>query len=99
MKKLIDTAWESLDASRSYHYKQDRLQIANKLGYKYISEAVVRTYLKLQSIPKTAKVLGTTYSSARADLLRMGVKLNSRGGRNNPFGRNGFSSNRRGKGR
>ena len=78
----------TLDNCRQYSFRDERLARARELGYRYISEAAIKTYMQVKSIRRTAKIMSTPdnpvgYSAVLHDLMRCGIKRGPRGGANN----------------
>lgn len=66
---------------RRWHYKKDWQQRAEALGYKYISEAIIKEYEKHQS-SVVAKKMGVSSIAIRVRLKQFGIPLRPRGGAN-----------------
>jgi hypothetical protein len=79
--------WAELDKLKKYSYRQDRLELAHKMGFDYISESIAKIYAQLQSCIKTAHLLEFSDSGINNELRRMGIKLAPRGGRRLPKGK------------
>ena len=62
--------WAQLDKNYKYSYRDDRLQLANKLGFKFISQATVTLYRKYKSTTKVAKILNLTNTTIRYELKK-----------------------------
>ena len=71
-----------LDKTRNYNFRAEREELAEKLGYGFISESIVETYKKTGSTRETAAILGMSFTAILMDLRRCGIKLKGRGGPN-----------------
>ena len=56
MPKKYD--YEKLDKAYHFTYRQEKIELAKKLGYTYISEGIVEVYRKTKSQRKTGKIFG-----------------------------------------
>ena len=74
--------FSKIDKEHKYNYRKDRLKLARKLGYTYISECTARLYEKHQSTRKIADILGLSQGGIQLELKKIGVKLRPRGGNN-----------------
>ena len=63
-----------------YHYYNDKLKIANDLGHKTISEALVFEYRKTKSARKVGVLFGMTSNGVRFALHRIGEPVQGHGG-------------------
>lgn len=72
--------WELLDKNYKYYYRSDRLEIAKKFGFNFISQATIMLYRKYQSTEKVAKLLYVTDTTIRSELIRHQEPLIKRGG-------------------
>jgi hypothetical protein len=72
--------WENLDKIYKYAYRQDRLKIAKKMGYNFISEATVKLYRKYRSTNKVASILNVSTAAVLSELKSLGEPRMSRGG-------------------
>ena len=50
--------YKEIDRTAEFNWRSERLAIAQKMGYKYISESIVKTYRKLKSGVATSLYLG-----------------------------------------
>jgi hypothetical protein len=72
--------WEQFDNNYMYNYRNDRLKIAQELGFSYISEATVKLYRKFQSLNKVGKILEITGHTVGRELMAIGEPRRKRGG-------------------
>lgn len=77
---LSNHNWSLLDKNYDYYYRHDRLKIAHKIGYNFISEATIKLYRKHKSTIIVAKILGLSKAGVRSELLKNKEPLRSRGG-------------------
>ena len=77
---MIKHDYQSIDEKINYKYREDRKEIAQKFGYKYISEATVEMYRKYRSTRKVSAILKVTSSAVLDELKRIGEPLQGRGG-------------------
>ena len=83
--------FEMYDLYRLYQYRDDRLEMAKKFGYTYISETTAKIYGKLKSVYHTGRLLKLSPYSIRVELEMMGIKRNKLGGWNRGTGKSGRS--------
>ncbi len=79
--------YKEFDDSHRYGFKRDRLYLARRLGYTYISEATVELYYKYKSATIVGRVLGLTGQGVMFELHKMrkagiDIKIQMRGGDN-----------------
>ena len=72
--------WKLLDQNYNYYYHDNRIKIAHKIGYNFISEATIKLYRKHQSTIIVAKLLGLSAAGVRSELIKNQEPLRSRGG-------------------
>jgi len=72
--------WKLLDETINYNFRQDRLDAAESLGFKYISECTAILYFKHMSYNTVAKILKVSGEGINSELKRIGVKKQRRGG-------------------
>ena len=73
--------YKKIDAKRQYHWRQERLEAVQALGYQYISEFIVETYRSTKSGRKTGIIHGgMTGNGIRAFLKSIGEPLAGPGG-------------------
>jgi hypothetical protein len=72
--------WEQLDHNHMYSYRSDRLKMAKKLGFNYISECTAKLYYKHQSASKVAELLKLSTAGVLVELKKLGVERRNRGG-------------------
>jgi hypothetical protein len=72
--------WAALDKVRKFRQVDDKLKAANKLGYSYISEALIKEYRNLKSARKVGELLGFTSAGVRFALVALGETLFPVGG-------------------
>ena len=85
MKKEKYMTFERFDSVHRYSYKEDRLKIANDLGFEFISEATVKLYKRYGSSRAVGKLIGLTGGGViheLRELKRVGLldKIKKRGG-------------------
>ena len=72
--------WEQFDKDHKYSYREDRLGIARKLGYNFISEATVKLYRKYKSTKKVSAFLKISTAGVLAELKFLNEPRMSQGG-------------------
>ena len=77
---MIRHNYKKLDESINFNFREDRLKDAWHLGFKYISEALIKTYRKTKSAKKTAKILKISDGCVFYELIKFGEPRNGRGG-------------------
>ena len=76
--------YQLLDNTKRWTYYDDKLIIANKMGYRFVSEAWIKLYvLSKWSLGQIGTKFEVTHLGVRNPLLKWGIKLRSRGGPNN----------------
>ena len=75
---MIDYA--KFDASKRWMYKQDLLDKAVANGCQHITEFAHQCYKKSSGYIEASKLFGFTPEPFRKLLVRIGVKMNQRGG-------------------
>jgi hypothetical protein len=69
-----------LDEQIQYHFREDRLAKAQKLGYEFISQATVELYRQHKSCIKVGKIIGVNERSIRYELkFKIGEPLRGPG--------------------
>jgi len=76
----MDHDYERLDFVREFKYTAELYQKANKAGYDFISEFIIKTYRKTRSSIKTAKVCGKTSTTILNFLHWAKEPVRARGG-------------------
>ena len=76
--------FKTYDKTHQYYYRDDRLKMAKKYGYEFISEATVELYKKHQSSQKVGKMLEVSGNSILLELKNFQsiVEIRKRGGNN-----------------
>jgi hypothetical protein len=77
---MQDLDWQKIDNDYKYSYREDRLKVANNMGYNYISECTAKLYEKHQSTNKVSQLIGISAAGVTQELRKIGIKLRSRGG-------------------
>jgi len=95
-KPFLLEHFEMYDLYRLYQYRTDRIEMAESLGYQYISEATAKIYKKLGSVYHTGRILKLSPYIIRMELEMMGIKRNRVGGWNRGTGKSGRSVGIRG---
>ena len=77
--------FKKYDKIRKYAYYNDRLELAKKLGYEFISEATVKLYKKHKSIRHVGRILNISGVSVGQEIKSIQkkygiVKIGPRGG-------------------
>ena len=72
--------WAALDKIRNFRQADVKLKTAKKLGYDYISEALIKEYRNLKSAKKVGELLGFTSAGVRFALTALGEPLCPVGG-------------------
>jgi hypothetical protein len=72
--------WKQFDKDHKYSYREDRLEIARKLGYNFISEATVKLYRKYKSTKKVSTLLKISTAGVLTELKFLGEPRMSQGG-------------------
>lgn len=73
--------FRALDASVQFKYRDDWQAAAKRLGYKYISEAIIKSYESMPS-SEIAKAFSVSKTTVLHYLRRFGVPRRSKGGPN-----------------
>lgn len=81
----MEKDWAQLDKTYKHNYYEDRLKIANDLGYDYISEAVIKSYRKNQSCKKTGELFEMSAPGISSMLKIFKEPLRGPGGANRGF--------------
>ena len=77
----MDHNYQAIDEEIRYQQRQERLEIAQSLGFDTISESIVETYRATGSSTKTGKLLGGLTAWAILKFIRkIGEPRNGRGG-------------------
>ena len=72
--------YEKYDKIGNFNWYEERLERAKELGYNYVSESIIQTYLKTKSARKTGKILCNLSSGAVYDFLhKIKFPVNRRG--------------------
>ena len=71
--------YKKLDQSVKFKHQEEMLEKVVELGYTYISEALIELY-RVNSLRKTAKILGWHVSFVRRHLTNWGIERRPRGG-------------------
>jgi hypothetical protein len=75
--------YKDLDCRYNFNWRAERLEIACKSGYQYISEHIIKTYRKTKSQDLTGKQCGKISQTAVMEFLKFaGEPINNRGGFN-----------------
>jgi hypothetical protein len=72
--------WAELDALCNFEYLEDFQEIIHKLGFTYISEAIIKLYQEHQSTRKTGHLLGRTDTTIARFLKKFNVPIRKQGG-------------------
>lgn len=75
--------YEAFDNARRYHWRDMQLKIAKRLGYSYISEAIVDLYKRKKSSSEVGKIMSMSPSGVRSILHDIGHPILPKGGANN----------------
>lgn len=83
IEKITVKAWDfkTLDQEIKFKNRDIRKQAAKKLGYHYITEAIVKLYRKHQSSYKVGALMNVASVSILKTLERIGEPKNKRGSR------------------
>jgi hypothetical protein len=84
--------WQILD--KRFRFSEAKLKAAKKLGYKSISEAIVKQYRMLKSARKVGMLMGMTSNGIRFALKDFGETIAPRGGYRKGDLRNGRPKSR-----
>ena len=76
-----------LESSLRLYHRAYLQAAAEKLGFQQVERAIVHTYRATGSIPRTAELLDSSYTTIHDALVKLGEPLKQRGGANNPYGR------------
>lgn len=79
-KKIPDINFKKFDQSHKYNWYEERLEKANELGFKYISQCTVHLYFKYMSYKKVGEKLGMSDGAIQHELRKLGIKMQPRGG-------------------
>lgn len=80
MQKLPKHNYKAIEQDYNFSYYQDHLKIAQKLGYTYLCEGIIKEYRKLKSQRKVALVFEYNNRSIRYMLKRFKEPSQSQGG-------------------
>ncbi len=72
--------YEKYDKIGNFNWYEERLAHAKKMGYNYVSESIIQTYLKTKSARKTGKLCCNLSHGTVYDFLhKIGFPVNKRG--------------------
>jgi len=72
--------FETYDMAAEFNFREDKLRLAHEYGYDHISEAIVGLYDKHKSLDIVGGKFDMSGPAVRYHLLKLGVKLNPKGG-------------------
>jgi hypothetical protein len=72
--------YKQLDIDFAFKYREDRKKQANELGYKYISECLIKEYRKIKSLDKVGEKLKLSQAAILYALKKFGEPRQPIGG-------------------
>ncbi len=81
LSKLEDTFFKDLDKISRIPFKEDKVKIANDIGFKYYTEAIFKLYKKYNNAAEVGRHLKCSAPAINVRIKSWGITPQSQGGR------------------